>query len=99
MPVSYADYKRDGMTTMLELGKALCKLVLAFAPIIRGKYSGNTAIIALLIAVENLCPLIGDAETEFNSLETDDLVPPVDGDVPDGIDVGAPPSGDPSGII
>lgn len=91
MSQPYEDFQRDGFDKLLKLGKALCKLVLAFAPVIRGKYAGNAAIIALLVAVENLCPLIGDAETEFRAFGTDDPLPPVDtGDIA-GINPSAPP--------
>lgn len=99
MASPYADYKKDGMDRLLKLGRALCALVLTFAPVIRGKYGANVAIIALLTAVENLCPLIGDAEAEFLALGSDDPPIPSDPSTLTGINASAPESGEPTDII
>lgn len=61
----YDNVQRDGSSKLIQLAKVLCRLVQTFGIILRAKYGDNVAIMALLTAIEGLCPLIGDAEQAF----------------------------------
>jgi len=75
MPLSYENVERDGMKSLINLAKALCRIVFAFAAIIQGKYGDNPAIMALLVACQALCPLIADAENAAITMTGDNTVP------------------------
>lgn len=62
-PVS--SFQRDGVTTLINLAKTLCRIVNAFAFVIEAKYSDKPAIMALLTAARNLCDLLPAAQDEF----------------------------------
>lgn len=64
MAVNYANIERDGMTKIIQLAKALCKIVNAVSHIIKGKFPDSPAISVLIEAILALCPLIADAELE-----------------------------------
>lgn len=95
MSSQYLDYKKDGLTKLIQLAKTLCKLILTFEVIIRAKYGDNIAIIALVDAVKNLCALLPAADEAFSEF-ADDTPPPSEdpAEIP-GIDPTAPPAADP----
>lgn len=89
-PSPYADWKRDGLTKLVGLARALCTLVQTFGGIIRSKYADNVAIIALLTACETVCNLLPEAITEFDAISSDDPLPPSDPSTINGINPDAP---------
>lgn len=86
------------MNKIIGLAKALCRAVLTFAPVIRAKFPDSTAIIALLDALEAICPLISEAETDamLYGGENDPIV--TDPAATPGIDPSAPPAPDPAAV-
>jgi hypothetical protein len=94
----YANRQKDGMNKLIGLAKALCRLVLTFAPVIRAKFPDSAPIIALIDAIEALCPLISEAELDamLYSGENDPIVTSPE-NTP-GIDPSAPPAPDPSEV-
>lgn len=95
MPSPYDEFKRDGVNRLLKLARAMCVLVNAFAAIITTKYRDFPAILALVVAIQNLCQLLPDAEQEFVAIASQDSpIPPDSGDIA-GINPEAPPPPDP----
>ena len=95
MTSPYADWKRDGLDKLMKLARLVCALVSQFAHIIRSKYAGNPAIIALLTAAEGLCELLPAAQAEFDAMPADDPAYPSDPSTLNGIDPSAPPAPEP----
>jgi hypothetical protein len=91
----YANYRRDGLNRLLKLAQALCAIVTTFAGIIRSKYEGNPNIIALLAAIEAVCELLPPARDEFESIPSDDPLPPTNSTDITGINPNAPPAPSP----
>lgn len=92
MSVNYAAMQRDGMTTIIRLAKALCKIVSAVKHIIQGKFPDSEPILVLLAAIEALCPLIADAEMAAIEMGGDNDVPLENPDEIAGIDPTRPPA-------
>lgn len=94
MPVAnpYEDYKKTGMDKMIKLAKVLCRLVQTFKVVIDAKFPDNVPIQALVTAILALCPLIPDADAEFQAWELDATLPPADAGDTIGINVDAPPA-------
>lgn len=61
MPVPLASRQRDGSTVLYNAARVLCRIVTEFAPTLRAKYPSNEAMMALLTAIEAICPLIEPA--------------------------------------
>lgn len=91
----YLNYKKDGLNRLLQLARALCVLVTSFAKIIRVKYAGNAAIIALVDSIEGLCALLPAAEEEFAAIPLQDVPLPTEPGVIPGENPSAPPTADP----
>lgn len=53
--------KVDGLQSMDKLAKQLCRIVSAFAPIIRNKFPENDALMAALLSAETMCSLLPEA--------------------------------------
>jgi hypothetical protein len=96
MSIQYENIKRDGVSTLVKLAKALCRIVIALGSIIRGKYPDDGAVIILLNAIEALCPLIADAEIEADLLTGDNQPVLDDPSETPGINPGLPPAADPT---
>lgn len=94
-PSPYADWKRDGLSTLIKLARLLCNVVTSFAGIIRSKYADKPAIIALLTAIELACDALPDAQEEFRAIGSDDPEIPSDPSGLAGINPSAPAAGDP----
>lgn len=90
MPSPYDDYQKTGLDKMLALAKTLCRLVLTFKIIILAKFPDSLPIQALITAIEGLCALIPEAETEFRQWQLDQTLPPDDASENAGIDPDAP---------
>lgn len=90
MSSPYMDWKRDGLTRLVALARALCALVTTFGHIIRSKYASNVAIIALLTAAETLCAALPGAIAEFDAISSEDPLPPSDPSGLPGINPEAP---------
>lgn len=88
----YASYQRDGMDKLLQLCKAMCRIVQAWEAVIREKYGENVALIALLDATLELCALLPAAETAFAAISLDQTPPPADPSNTAGINPAAPPA-------
>ena len=95
MPNPYADYQRDGFSTLLLLCKELCKLITTFEPVIRAKYGDNEAIMALLDLNIQMCSLLPEADAEFKEISNDNSLPPADAGDTVGINPSAPAAADP----
>lgn len=85
-----ASFKRDGVTTLINLAKTLCRIVNAFAFVIEAKYSDKPAIMALLTACRNLCDLLPAAQDEFYDPQGENEGMVEDPTEIPGIDPGAP---------
>lgn len=86
---------RDGLDKLVALGKALCRIVQLFKPILLKKYNDNATIVALIVAIEGVCLLLPDVENEFLVEGGTNDVPL---DTPEeivGINPGLPPAPDP----
>lgn len=94
---NYANVERDGTTTIINLAKALCRIVSATKHIIIAKFPDNSAIILLLEAIEALCPLIAAAEVQTIDFGGDNTIALEDPDNIPGIDASRPPA-EPPGI-
>lgn len=91
----YASYQKDGVDKLLQLCKAMCRIVQAWEPVIREKYADNTAIIALLEVTLELCSLLPAADAAFKEISLDQTLPPADPSETLGINVDAPPASAP----
>lgn len=89
-PNPYADYQKTGLKKMLALAKVLCDLTLRFKHIILANFPDSLPIAALLIAIENLCTKIPDADAEFQAFNQDVTLPPSDPSTAAGVDPSAP---------
>lgn len=86
----YADYQRDGVDRLLQLCKAMCRIVQAWEAVIREKYGDNEAIITLLDTTLSLCALLPAADAEFKAISLDQTLPPADPSEAAGINPDAP---------
>jgi hypothetical protein len=86
----YADYQKTGMDKLIKLAKVLCRLVQTFKVIIDAKFPDSVAIQALVAAILLLCPLIADADAEFQEYQLDMTLPPADVGDSTGINPDAP---------
>jgi len=86
----YADYKKTGLDKMIKFAKVLCGLVATFKVVIDAKFPDNVAIQALVTAILALCPLIPDADAEFQAWALDQALPPADAGEIVGINPDAP---------
>ena len=57
MSTNYQNIERDGMTKIIQLAKALCRILSAVKHILIGKYPDSEPIFALISAIEALCSL------------------------------------------
>ena len=79
MPASpYADWKKDGLASLIKFARLLCGIVSAWAGVIRSKYADKPNILALLTAIETACGLLPDAQTEYQALASEDPAIPSD---------------------
>lgn len=86
----YEDYQRTGMDKMIKLAKVLCRLVQTFKVVIDAKFPDNVAIQALMTAILALCPLIPEADAEFQAFILSQTPPPADAGDTVGINPEAP---------
>ena len=91
----YEDYQKTGMDKMIKLAKVLCRLVATFKVVIDAKFPDNVAIQALMTAILALCPLIPDADAEFQAYQLDVTPPPSDAGEIIGINPDATPASPP----
>jgi len=91
----YEDYQKTGLDKMIKLAKILCRLVQTFKVVIDAKFPDNIAIQALVTAILALCPLIPDADAEFQAYQLDQALPPEDAGEIVGINPDAPAAVDP----
>lgn len=80
MPVPHQYNTRSGATQFLRFASTLCRLVLAAAPVIRGRYPTRTDLLAVLTLAENMCALLPAALAEAAEA---DALPPEDFDPAD----------------
>ena len=92
MSVNYANVERDGTTTIINLARALCKIVNAVKHIIVAKYPTSSPILVLIAAIEALCPLIAAADLQTAEFGGDNTIPLEDPDSIPGIDASRPPA-------
>lgn len=95
MSVNYQAIERDGMTKIIALAKALCRIVGAVKHIINGKFPDSEPIMLLIAAIEALCPLIAEAEADAITYGGDNDVPLTDPSEIAGINPSLPPAPDP----
>lgn len=94
-PNPYTTYQKDGVDRLLQLCKAMCRLIQQWEPVIREKYGDNTQIIALLETCLELCALLPAADASFKAISTDMTPPPSDAGETAGINPDAPDAVDP----
>jgi len=75
MPVQPQYSARPGEKALLSAAQVLCRIVTAFAPIIRAKFPTREALLALLDATEAVCALLPAAQSEQAAA---DALPPED---------------------
>lgn len=83
---------KDGIDTLVKLGKRMCSIVALFAPLLHKKYPDNELIPLLLAAIATVCNLLPEIESEFlidTGLNNEPIENPTG--VP-GLDSGADPS-------
>lgn len=93
MPDPYnplADRERDGLTEIQKLAIRMCALVQRYKPIIAAKYGSNLVIMGLILAIEVVCGLLPDFQSEFSAISLDSTLPPADPSEILGIDPLAP---------
>lgn len=56
---------RDGIDKLVKFAKLLCALVQSFAPLWAKKYPDNPTIAALIVAINAVCAMLPDVESEF----------------------------------
>jgi len=95
MTSPYADWKKDGLTTVIRLARGLCVVINRYGGVIKSKFSENAAIVALVVAAEALCAALPEAQAEFDAFPSDDPLPPADPSMTAGIDENAPAPPDP----
>lgn len=83
---------RDGLDKIVKLGKAMCKAVLLFTPILLKKYPDNETIANLLAAINVVCQLLPDVENEFLAPEGTNEDPLEDPSSIPGINPSLPPA-------
>lgn len=88
----YSKVERDGMSKIIALAKALCRILSAVKHILLGKYPDSEPIFALISAIEALCPLIADAEFVALQREGDNEDILADPDSAPGINPSLPPA-------
>lgn len=49
---------RNGVPTLLNISRIMCRYVSVFAPGLRNQFSGNPALLAALLAAETACGLL-----------------------------------------
>lgn len=49
---------RDGLRSMYDVSRTLCRIVTTFGPFLRSKYAGNVQVLTALEAAEAACTLI-----------------------------------------
>ena len=91
----YETYQKDGVDRLLQLCKAMCRIVQAWEAVIRAKYGDNESIIALLDVTLELCALLPAADSAFKAISTDTTLPPSDAGETAGINPDAPAAVDP----
>jgi hypothetical protein len=92
MGYNYENVQRDGMTKIIGLAKALCRIVQAVKHIINGKFPDSAPISLLIEAIDALCPLIADAEIAAITYGGDNSGNLEDPSGAAGIDPTAPPA-------
>jgi hypothetical protein len=95
MSINYQAIERDGMTKIIALAKALCRIVNAVKHIINGKFPDSEPIMLLIAAIEALCPLIAEAEADAISYGGNNDVPSETPELTPGIDPSRPPAAAP----
>lgn len=94
-PNPYLSYEKDGVDKLLQLCKAMCRIVQAWEAVIRAKYGDNESIIALLNVTLELCALLPAADSAFKQIALDQTLPPADPSETLGINIDAPPASAP----
>lgn len=64
MPVQAEFNSRSGGNRIMQLAQTMCRVVRVSAPIVRARYSGRPALLALLDATEAVCDLLPAAQME-----------------------------------
>lgn len=85
---------RDGIDKLVKLGKAMCRAVQLFTPLLLKKYPDNELIKDLIAAIGVVCSLLPDVENEFLIPEGTNEVPLDDPSEIIGINPSLPPAGE-----
>jgi hypothetical protein len=75
----------NGLPSLQKTAKALCRVVTAFAPIVRAQYPANTELMAALTLAETVCSALvpavdaqiqmdAEAATVFDPLDGDEII-------------------------
>lgn len=86
---------KDGIDKLVKLGKAICRTVQIFTPLLLRKYPDNPTITALLAAINTMCGIIPQLEAEFLVEGGDNSDPLDDPDMTTGVNPSLPPAPDP----
>lgn len=74
----YAERSKDGWSSLSNAAKTACRINGTFGPILRSKWSGSAPVIALLDALDALCPLIIPAGDAVHDAYTGGTNEPID---------------------
>lgn len=92
MSIPVQNYSRDGLPSLLEFSRQLCRIVSAFAPIIRAKFPNNAELLLALTSAETMCGLLPDAIRDAMIAEGDNAPVITDPTEIPGVDPAAPPA-------
>lgn len=80
MPTSDQKYKRNGVGVIMNIAKTACRLVALYGPTAKTAYSDTPVIVALIVAIENICPLLPPADAAYKASReggiNSDYIPP-----------------------
>lgn len=90
MSVPLANYQKDGLPSLLQFSQQLCRIVSAFAPIIRAKFPNNAELMLALTSAETMCSLLPQAIRDAIVAEGDNSGPIDNPATVPGVDPSAP---------
>lgn len=89
-PAVYDGRQRDGLASIQKFARTLCGIVSWAGPIIELKYRNNAAVLALLVAIKEVCNLLPAADAALITGGDNDPVIEDPSTIP-GVDTSAPP--------
>ena len=70
MPSADEKFKRNGVGTIMAIAKTACRIVSLYGPRAKLAYSDIPVIVALIVALEGICPLLPPADAAYKASRT-----------------------------